>query len=76
MMESFERWQEHEFVSEPLPEPAPASQRQSKTYKQVYDDALQWAGWLREKGVRVGDKVAIGARNSSRWVVFLAIADP
>ncbi|RSH80258.1 uncharacterized protein EHS24_008831 [Apiotrichum porosum] len=68
MVEGLSRWADNEFVSEPLPEPAPASQRQSRTYGQVLDDAVTFASWLREGGIAMGDRVAIGGRNSSRFI--------
>lgn len=68
MVEGLSRWADNEFVSEPLPEPASASQRQSRTYGQVLDDAVTFASWLREGGIAMGDRVAIGGRNSSRFI--------
>jgi len=67
-MENLEKWGDKEYISEPLPEPAPVTQRRTVTFAQVYDASLRWAGWMREQGVRTGDKVAIGGRNSSRLV--------
>lgn len=39
--------------------------RERLTYKQVYERALEYAAWMRAQGIVVGDRVAIGGRNST-----------
>lgn len=39
--------------------------REHLTYKQVYEKALTYAAWMRSLGVVVGDRIAIGGRNSA-----------
>ncbi len=39
------------------------------TYAQVYEQALQFAGGLQQLEAQVGDRVAIIAENSPRWLV-------
>jgi len=50
-------------VSSPAPEPAPFDERESATYAEVYRRAVALGAWLREHGVRCGDRVGIGAGN-------------
>lgn len=38
------------------------------TYEELGKEVMRMGMWLRERGIAEGDKVAICARNSSRWV--------
>lgn len=57
------------MVSSPLPEPAGPDAREHLTYRQVYDRAVQYAAWMRSRGIRLGDRVAIGGANQTGWIV-------
>ncbi|TXT12782.1 hypothetical protein VHUM_01183 [Vanrija humicola] len=73
---SFARWaaEGRELVSEPVPEPAAYYARQKVSYAEVYARGLVLAAWLRQQGVRVGTRVAIGGGNSSEWIsAFVAV---
>lgn len=39
------------------------------TYKKLGEEVMRMGKWLRDKGIAEGDKVAICARNSSRWAI-------
>lgn len=53
------------MVSSPLPMPCDFDARERLTYAQMYQLALGYAAWMRGLGVVVGDRVAIGGRNST-----------
>jgi len=65
----FKQWADREFVSSPLPEPSDFDARETLTYKQVYDRAVQIAAFLRGQGVKAHDRVAVGGANSSGCVL-------
>lgn len=61
------KWGSRTFISSPLPD-APGvgyDDREYLTYAETYVRALTLAGWLREQGVRMGTRVAIGGHNSA-----------
>lgn len=53
------------MISSPLPLPADFYAREHLTYAEVYQLALGYAAWMRGLGVVVGDRVAVGGRNST-----------
>lgn len=68
------QWADRVIINEPVPEPAAWDDRQEVTYGRLLELAYDLAAWLRERGVKAGDKVAIGGHNSSGWVTsFVAI---
>lgn len=52
------------MISDPVPEPGDAQERRHWSYGAVYARALQMGAWLREQGVKQGDRVAVGGQNS------------
>lgn len=61
----FKQWADRACVSSPVPEPSDFDARETLTFKQVYDRAVQVAAYLRGEGVKVHDRVAIGGENSA-----------
>lgn len=63
------------IVNEPDPSPGAAyDDRREISYGKMLDDAYELAGWMRERGVKAVDKVAIGGINSIGWVTaYVAI---
>ncbi|MCB9689690.1 MAG: long-chain fatty acid--CoA ligase [Alphaproteobacteria bacterium] len=41
------------------------------TWRQVYDGSLRWAAWLRRRGVRAGDRVAVLSHNRADTLLLL-----
>ncbi|BEI94560.1 uncharacterized protein CcaverHIS019_0701320 [Cutaneotrichosporon cavernicola] len=66
---NMERWSTNEFLSTPIAAPEPFEARESVTFGEAYDQAASIAALLRERGIGVGDRVAIGGVNSAGWVV-------
>jgi acyl-CoA synthetase (AMP-forming)/AMP-acid ligase II len=64
-----EKWADREFLSTPIAAPEPFEARESVTFGQAYDQAAGIAALLRERGIGVGDRVAVGGVNSTGWVV-------
>ncbi|EKD01644.1 hypothetical protein A1Q2_04015 [Trichosporon asahii var. asahii CBS 8904] len=74
LREGTRKFADRVVVSSPIPLPADFYAREELTFQQVYDRALALAGILRERGVKVGDKVALGGNNSADWVIaFVAL---
>lgn len=65
----FKEWADRVFLSCPVPEPAEFDDREHVTYAQVYDRAVRYGAWMRSKGVRLGDRIAVGGLNQTGWVV-------
>lgn len=65
LIPKFQEFASREFLSSPLPMPCDFYARERLTYKQVFERALEYAAWMRSQGVVVGDRVAIGGRNST-----------
>lgn len=61
-------WGPREMISSPLPEPSAAGAREHLTYTEVYIRSVELAAWLREQGVGLNTRVAIGGLNSTGWV--------
>lgn len=62
-----------EFLSSPAAD-GEENDREHITYGDTYKRAVVLAAWLREQGVGVGTRVAIGGLNSIEWVVsFMAV---
>lgn len=53
------------MVSEPVPEPSEYHNRRQVTYGEVYARALELGAWLRDQGVKQGERVALGGQNGS-----------
>lgn len=71
--ERCQHWADRVAINEPVPEPAAPDDRREVTYGQLLENAYALAAWLRERGIRASDKVAVGGHNSSGWVTsFLA----
>jgi len=62
-------------INEPVPEPAGYDDRRDVTFGQLLERAYVLAAWLREQGVDVSDRVAIGGINSSGWVTSFVAAN-
>lgn len=62
-------WTPREAVSDPVPEPSDFYARRHTTYGQMYGLALQMGAWLREQGVKQGERVGLGGLNSMGWVL-------
>lgn len=74
MLDKFAQWRDRTMISAPVPEPADFYAREVLTYGQVFDHAVQLAGWLREQGVGLGTRVGIGGLNCTAWMEsFVAI---
>lgn len=74
LQDGTQKFSDRVVVSSPIPMPAEFYAREELTFQQVYDRALALAGILRERGVKVGDKVALGGNNSADWVIaFVAL---
>lgn len=52
-------------MSAPLPAPAPETARERATYGQLYERAVKLGAWLKTKGVKRGEKVALGGANNT-----------
>lgn len=59
------KFAERTMLSSPVPEPCDFYAREYVTFAQAYQQALQLAGALREQGVGVEDRVAVGGLNST-----------
>ncbi|BEI96387.1 hypothetical protein CcaverHIS631_0113360 [Cutaneotrichosporon cavernicola] len=74
LIPKFKEFADREIVSSPIPMPAEFYARERLTYGQVYELALEYAAWMRGLGVVVGDRVAVGGRNSTGWLsTWLAV---
>jgi acyl-CoA synthetase (AMP-forming)/AMP-acid ligase II len=67
-------WADRTIIDEPVPDSAEYDDRQRFTYGQILESAYKLAGWMREQGVDVGDRVAVGGNNSSGWVTSFVAA--
>ena len=47
------------------------SENDKVTYRELFDRANRVAGWLREKGIRKGDRVAVLAKNDPQFFSLL-----
>ncbi|WVQ89409.1 hypothetical protein IAS59_003167 [Cryptococcus gattii] len=80
---NLQKYSQRGFISSPLPlrEPFKSSEtltgkvnpREHLTFGDVLDRSLKLAAWMRSRGVRVGDRVVIGGKNCTGWIVsFIA----
>ncbi|ODO07016.1 hypothetical protein I350_04383 [Cryptococcus amylolentus CBS 6273] len=82
---NYGRFKDRTFISAPLPrrEPFPplasddetgVKAREYLTFGETLDRAAKLAAWMRNRGIKLGDKVVIGGKNCSGWIVsFTAI---
>ncbi|CAK9782582.1 unnamed protein product [Cutaneotrichosporon oleaginosum] len=66
---NMERWADRELLNTPIAAPEPFEARESVTFGEAYERAATIAALLRERGIGVGDRVAVGGVNSTGWVV-------
>ncbi|WVQ75195.1 hypothetical protein IAR50_004806 [Cryptococcus sp. DSM 104548] len=82
---NYGRFKNRTFISAPLPrrEPFPPlisgdetgiNAREYLTYGETLDRAARLAAWMKSRGIKLGDKVVVGGKNCSGWIVsFTAI---
>ncbi|KAL1405668.1 hypothetical protein Q8F55_009307 [Vanrija albida] len=68
------RYSDRVIINEPVPEPAEYDDRRDVTYGELLAHAYKLAAWLREQGIRSGDRVAVGGQNSSGWITSFVAA--
>ncbi|BEJ15421.1 hypothetical protein CspHIS471_0500260 [Cutaneotrichosporon sp. HIS471] len=69
IMDKFQKWTPREAISDPVPEPSDFYARRHTTYGEMYGLALQMGAWLREQGVKQGERVGLGGLNSMGFIV-------
>jgi len=63
------QWADRVAIDEPVPDPgADWDARRELTYGRMLENGYALGAWMREHGVRAGDKVAVGGHNSAGWV--------
>ncbi|BEI82218.1 hypothetical protein CcaverHIS002_0300860 [Cutaneotrichosporon cavernicola] len=62
------------FLSSPVPDPEPFHAREALTHGETLERAIRIAAILRDHGVGVGSRVAVGGTNCTGWVLaFIAL---
>lgn len=56
------KYADRTFISSPS---SSGTSRESVTFKQVHERAERLAGWMKEQGLGMGSRVAIGGSNSA-----------
>lgn len=68
------KWGGKQLLSTPIAAPEPFEARESVTFADAYNQAVDLAAVLADHGVEAGTRVAVGGVNSTGWVVsFLAV---
>lgn len=57
------------FLSSPIADPEPFYARETLTHGEAYERALRFAALLRDAGLGVGSRVAVGGTNCTGWVI-------
>lgn len=67
------KWSDRIMFDAPKADPNPNNEREDITYGEVLRRSFILAAWLRERGARVGTRVAIVGYNAINWgISFMA----
>ncbi|WVN86989.1 uncharacterized protein L203_102164 [Cryptococcus depauperatus CBS 7841] len=79
ILSCYQKYSDRVFVSSPAPlqglvksvqnEKDRLERRERLTFKETLERSLKLSAWMRQKGIKVGDRVGIGGINCSGWIV-------